>query len=473
MIQIIMIVCYLLLTITISLISTKRARSSTSSFYVAGRSMPAIVVAALLFSEIIAGSGTIGNAQNAYSGGLSNAVWANWGMALGCFLVLVTVSKFYRAMAAKYNAMTIPQAYAVMFGPKVRVLMVFIVALAYIIMYSTQAPAAATILSPLLGLDEKLITWLITIFFIVVAITGGMVGASWIGVVHTAVMFIGMLFVCVHAVKSVGGLKLMHAALPAGYFSVIGAQPMTTLASALGTAISFLASSNVTTALFGSKDYRAANRGILIAGCAVIPFALLPAFIGMSSKLALPGIKASGALFQMANSLGAVSSGALSMAIIAAIWSTAPTLLIIISATLTKDFYLTKIKPSASERQQLRFSYLVIAVAGIAGTWMGQNAGSILNNMLGAFQIRSIVGIVLLAALAWPRVNARSAFWSMLCGGAVAAVWFFAGSPFSVAPLWPGAAVCLAVLIPLTLANRDKVSDGYAKYSEAKKLACR
>lgn len=61
----------------------------------------------------------------------------------------------------------------------------------------------------------------------------------------------------------------------------------------------------------------------------------------------------------------------------------------------------------------------------------------------------------------------------MLCGGAVAAVWFFAGSPFSVAPLWPGAAVCLAVLIPLTLANRDKVSDGYAKYSEAKKLACR
>ncbi len=56
--------------------------------------------------------------------------------------------------------------------------------------------------------------------------------------------------------------------------------------------------------------------------------------------------------------------------------------------------------------------------------------------MLGAFQIRSVVGVVLLAALAWPRVNNRAAFWSMMGGGIVAAGWFFAGNPFGIAPLW-------------------------------------
>ena len=157
------------------------------------------------------------------------------------------------------------------------------------------------------------------------------------------------------------------------------------------------------------------------------------------------------------------------MAIIAAIWSTAPSLLMVISGTFTKDFYRVVIKPDATEKQQMRFSYVVIVIAGVLGTWLGLGAKSILNQMLGAFQIRSIVGIVLLAALVWPRVNSRSAFWSMLLGGLTAAVWFFAGSPFGVAPLWPGALVCLVVLVPLTLMSKQKISDGYQKYLDAQK----
>ena len=468
MIQIAMIFGYMLLTMLVSLYFAKRASKNTNAFYTASRSMPMLVVSALLFSEIIAGSGTIGNAANAFTGGISNAVWANWGMAIGCFMVVFTVSKFYRAMAVRYGAMTIPEAYAVMFGQKVRILMMFIVALVYVILYSSQASAAATILGPLLGVDEVVMTWIITAFFIVVAITGGMFGISWMGVVHTAVMFLGLLFVALSAVHSVGGFQTVADSVPSNFFSVIGDNPMNTLASAVGTAISFLASSNVTSALFGAKSNKSANGGIFIAGLLVIPFALMPAITGICARIALPDIEPSGALFQMANSLSAVHSGILSMAIIAAIWSTAPTLLLIVSATMTKDLYINIIKPGATERQQMSFSYIVIIVAGILGTWIGQNGSSILDNMLGAFQIRSIVGIVLLAALAWPRVNGTSAFWAMLGGGAVAAVWFFMGNPFGLAPLWPGALVCLVILIPLTLANNEKMSEGYKKYLEGK-----
>ena len=97
-------------------------------------------------------------------------------------------------------------------------------------------------------------------------------------------------------------------------------------------------------------------------------------------------------------------------------------------------------------------------------TYDGQ---TILNQMLGAFQIRSVVGVVLLAALAWPRVNSRAAFWSMMGGGIVAAGWFFAGNPFGIAPLWPATAVCLIILIPITLSSKEKISDGYRRYMEA------
>ena len=74
--------------------------------------------------------------------------------------------------------------------------------------------------------------------------------------------------------------------------------------------------------------------------------------------------------------------------------------------------------------------------------------------MLGAFQIRSIAGIVLLAALLWRRVNGVSAFWSLLSGGVTAAVWFFLKSPLGIAPLWAGALVCIAILIPVSLCSK-------------------
>lgn len=468
MLQIIMIVAYLLITAGVSVLMNKRAKSSTKSFYTANQGMSVIVVAALLFSEIIAGSGTIGNASNAFTGGLSNAVWANWGMSLGCILVIFTVTKFYRAMNEKLGVLTIPEAYAALFDNRVRVLMMFIVALVYIIFYSSQAVAASTILGPLLGLDETLTAWMISVFFIIVAIIGGMHGAAWMSVLHSCVMCLGVSIVAFAAVSRAGGIQTLVNSTPEGTFNIIGASPMNTLANALGTAISFLASANVTNVIFGAKDVGTAKKGLVVAGLVVIPFALMPALIGIAARVCMPDIAPNGALFQMATSMGTLYSGILSMAIIAAIWSTAPTLLLVVAGTATKDFYLPFIrKGNATDKEQLRFSYLIIAIVGILGTWLGMHMGSILDNMLGAFQIRSVVGVVLIAALVWPRVTANAAFWSMLGGGLVSAFWFFSGKPFGIAPLWPGSAVCLVILIALTLCSKEPVSPGYAVYQDA------
>ena len=174
MLQLVMVASYLLLTTAVSLYFKKSAHKSTGDFYTAGGRMPMLVVMTFMFAETIAGSGTIGNAANAFEGGLSRAVWANWGMALGCILYVLTVSRFYRTVFEKYGAMTIPEAYSVIFGERVRVLLMCIIALVNIILYSTQASAAASILAPLIGVDAKTMTWLITAVFIVTAMFGGM-----------------------------------------------------------------------------------------------------------------------------------------------------------------------------------------------------------------------------------------------------------------------------------------------------------
>jgi Na+/proline symporter len=114
----------------------------------------------------------------------------------------------------------------------------------------------------------------------------------------------------------------------------------------------------------------------------------------MAAKIAIPGVNANSALFEMANSFGGVYAGLVSMAIIAAIWSTGPALLLIISTTLTRDFYKV-FKPDVSDAQQVRFSKIAVVIVAAIFTIFGLNAGSILNQMLGASKS------VLLSASYW------------------------------------------------------------------------
>ncbi len=465
-IALVMVVAYLIFTTAISLFFAKRSKNSSKEYFVANRSLGTFLIVTLLFSEIIAGSGTIGNAAEAFNIGLSSA-WTNWGMAVGCFIFVPLVGKFYRAMAIHKDIVSIPQAYSYRFDQRVRLLMVVILVVVYIILYSTQATAAASIIAPMCGVDKTLITWGVTALFVVVAITGGMSGIAWMNAIHSVVMYIAMIVVCFRSISAIGGMETLTSALPVTYFSVTQPNLPTVLANALATAFSFLAAANITTCTFGAKSMKASQRGIFIGGLVVIPFAFTPALIGICAKVMMPGIAANDALYGMANYLGTGYAGLVSMAIIAAIWSTAPTLLLIVCTTVTRDLYKGYIRPQATDREQLRFSKIMAVVIGVAGTFIGMNASSILNQMLGAFQIRSIVGIVLAISLFWPRVNSRSGFWSMLAGGVVAAVWQFSGKPFGIAPLWPAAVVCLLILIPMTLMSREKVSQGYRLYSEA------
>lgn len=155
------ILVYIVGTTVISALFAKRNKDS-GKYLTADKSLGTMMIAALIFSEIVAGSGTVGNAQTAFNRGLSS-VWAQWGMGIGCFLFLLLVRKFYRAFRERRGLMTIPNCFGYMFDQRSRVLMIFVVAVVYIIFYSSQPVAAAGILAPLLGTENTtLIAWIVT-----------------------------------------------------------------------------------------------------------------------------------------------------------------------------------------------------------------------------------------------------------------------------------------------------------------------
>ena len=467
-----MVIAYLVITLGISaivLFMQKKKAADSSSFMAAKSELGIALIIPLMFSEMIAGAGTVGVAQSGFTTGFS-AVWTNWGMVIGCILIVLLVAKFYRIMSTEKGVISVPEAYKHLFDNRTRVVLHTRSRVVYGILYSTQPVAAASIIAPMLGADQTVVAWIITALFILVTVAGGMKGIAWMNVLHAVIMYVAMAAVAYQCVTGAGGFEALHTGLDSSYFSFFQPDAPTIVANGIGTGISFLAAATTVSVIFGAKNLKTAKIGVTIAALLIIPFALLTALIGMAAKVAMPGIPSNDALYAMANSLGDMWGGIASMAVIAAIWSTAPALLMVISTTLTRDLFKV-IKPDATDTQSVIFSRVSIVVIGIIFTIFGLSASSILGQINGAFQIRSVAGIVLLFGLFWPRVTKNAAFWSMLAGGIVAAVWHFTGNPFGISPLWPAAAVCLVIIIPMTLVSKQKVSEGYKMYQAALKSA--
>lgn len=462
----IMLVIYILVTsIFCILVARNRKRVSSAQYLTAEGSLTWYLVIPLLFAETMAGAATVGKASSGFMYGIS-ASWVNWGMALGMFLFVIFVARFYRAMNKEYGALSVPESFKFMFDNRCRMVMLLIVVVVYIQLYSAQPISAASLIAPMIGADADLITWVVTALFIIVTLLGGMKGLAIMNIVHMLVMYGGLVWITHGSIEAAGGLCVFATSLPDSYYNIFGDNFFETLGNALATAISFLTASPMVTAAISSRSTRDVKIGSWAAGFIIIPFAVLPAIIGMCGAIIMPKATPNTILFTVANSLGSFESGIISMAIAAAIWSSAPAALLFVANALTQDCF-SVLRPSSTDREKLIFSKICIIFIGILATWVGIHASSILGQLYSAFQIRSIVGIVLVAAILYPRINSTAAFWSMLLGGLFAAAWSMAGSPFGLNPFWPACALTLISLVVVSSLSKNKISASYRKYRQA------
>lgn len=463
----IMLVGYILVTIVVSAIIARRGMASSSQFLTAEGDLKWFFIAPLLFAEFMAGAATIGKAATGFTTGIS-AVWVNWGMSIGTILFIVFVARFYRAMHREYGTLSVPEAFKFMFDQRCRMVMLVIIIVVYCFLYSSQPVSAAALLAPMLGVDSTFVAWGVSVLFIAVTLMGGMKGLAVLNLVHMIVMYGGLIWATAGSLGMVGGVEGLVSSLPPSYFDLFQPSIESTLANALGIGISFFAAATMVTASISARSAKDMAIGSWITAAIVVPFAALPAIVGMCAVIAMPQIDPNTALFAMSNAQGEVVAGVVSMAIAAAIWSSAPAALLFCANTLVQDFF-SVVKKDATDRQKVIFSKVCIVVLGVVATWLGLNAASILGQLYAAFQIRSVVGVVLLIAMVWPRVTSTAAFWSMLGGGALAAIWHFAGNPLSIEPLWPACCFTIVVLVVITLTSKERVSPGYKRYEKAMK----
>jgi len=460
-----MTISYIIATFIIGIYVARR-NTTVQELLIAKRNIPFILIAPLCAAELLGGSGTVGSTTEAMSMGLST-IWSTIGLSLGCICFVIFFSRFYRALSVTRGVISMPEAYQIRFDKKTRMAMLIILSFSYSILFALQPISAASILAPMFGIEINTVIYISGAIFICVAVVGGIKGISWMNIVHIFFIIFGMLIVALLSVDKAGGMDAIASRVPPEFLTLNQPSSLSVVLWVLGGTLSQMASAVMLSICLGGRELRKTQIGTVLGALILIPFSFLPALIGISAHVTMPDIVVKTALFEMANSISPLVSGLASMAVVAAIFSTAPALLLVVTATMTQDFYKGLINPKANEKQALWFARISTIVIGIVVTVLSTRLQSVFKSTVAAMQIRAVGGFVLLIGIFWPRVNGTAAFWAILGGGVLAAVWYFIGNPFGIEPLLPAVLFSIAVIVPLSLLSKDRIAPGYSECKNA------
>jgi len=351
-------------------------------------------------------------------------------------------------------------------GFRGKLALTLVATLTYMMFFASGPAALAGLFSPMLGVSRSTFIWILGVVYIIMGTFVGLKGLAVFNLLNTTLIFVSVAVACFGSVNLAGGLANIRAVLPESYFNVFQPDPLTAIAGGLGTAFSAIAGPIYASVTLAAKSKRANTTGQTAVIVMLVCFSFLISFLGIAAKVIMPDAPSSGIVYTIADYVSPVVGTLVLTAALAASFSSGPSLLFLSAMALTRDCY-GHFRPDMEDRKE-RMIFRIVAIAlGVVFIFMATTISSVFQFVLGAFQIRSVIGIALALFFFWPRVTESSFFWSVIIGGIVAAGWFFSGSPLGVAPLWAGGAVtCVICIITTLLSKEGSISYSRKKYNE-------
>ena len=213
---------------------------------------------------------------------------------------------------------------------------------------------------------------------------------------------------------------------------------------------------------FAAKDRRSAKRGMfwgtavyavcvsMILVMALAAQQLLPDVIGQygSTDAVIPALAIT--------TLPAGLTGLSLAGIVSVMMSTADSYLLVSMQTAVDDIGKT-IAPGMSEKKELLLSRIlcvVLAAGALVIALYIKSAYTILTMIYNFYA--AAAGIPALAALYWKKATSQGMIAAVIGGFVTCAVWRALGSPFGIGGTLPGAAVCLILMVAVSLATYQK-----------------
>jgi solute:Na+ symporter, SSS family len=367
--QLVLLVAYSVGVVGLGIWTARFVRTS-STFFVAGRSLgPGLILSSMLAANIGAGT-TVGATGIAYRDGIS-AWWYVGSAGIGSLIFAFSVAPRMWRLAKEHDFYTTGDYLEYRYGPTVRGVATALVAIGSLSLLAGQLIAGATIINVITGAPRwagSLTGGLImTIYFT----AGGLLGTAWVNTLQLIVMLAGFLVALPVALGSVGGLGALAGTSVPPWFGDIAysSGPGSGWTWLVLLAPAFIISPGLIQKAYGGASASAVRTGVALNAVALLAFAFVPVLFGMIGRAAVPGIAdANAVLPTVLTQLLPPWLGAFALA---AVFSTevdtSDAILFMISTSASKDLYKRFLNPAASDAQLLRVGRMTAVAGGAAG----------------------------------------------------------------------------------------------------------
>lgn len=360
--------------------SRKLAASSNfiSDYFLGGRELGGFVLAMTMVATYGSASSFLGGPGTAYTLGFGWVLLAMTQVVTGYFVLMILGKKF-AIMARRYKAVTLIDFLKARYNSKAVVLL----SASSIIIFLFSAMAAqwiggARLIESLTGLSYNSALFLFAISVLVYVTIGGFRAVAVTDAVQGAVMLIGTLILLIAVIFAGGGIPAIvqdlinenpNLVTPYGAEGNLSAAYVSSFWILVGVGVVGLP--QIAVRAMSYKNSRSMHRALIIGTLVTGIIMLNMHLIGVFARPILPGIEVGDKVIPLIalETLPAWLAGIVLAAPMAAIMSTADSLLLIVSSSIVRDVYLNYIKPEAELKTIKRISFGVTAALG-AGVFL-------------------------------------------------------------------------------------------------------
>jgi len=304
---------------------------------------------------------------------------------------------------------------------------------------------------------------------VVYTFLGGYLAVAYTDFFQSLVMLVGVLWILIAALVHVGGLTAANAAIAnidPTLLSVWGkdlgfkGQWGVVAGALLVFSIGYMGWPHVVTRHMAMERPGTARKAGAYATLWNLLFVASPYVVGILAIVILPDLEDPElAIFRVAHTLlPAAVTGLVMAAIMAAIMSTADSLLLQTGSIASRDLYERFVNPKASERQMVMVSRGLVLAIGVAGYVVAlvQPPAVFTVVIFATSVLGSAFAPAYICAVWWKKANTPGAIASMLAGAATSVVWQVAdlAESTTIAPMFAGLVASTAAIVVVSLATQ-------------------
>ncbi|MGO1736459.1 MAG: sodium:solute symporter family protein [Leucobacter sp.] len=415
---------YLVVVAAVGLIGTKFVKGS-DDFLLAGRKLGPFMVLAGLTATHIGGGSVMGVSEESFIFGVSGMAYSV-GTAIGLILLGLLSAKKLRAMSLH----TITDYLALRYNSKlVRGLGAGLSIVAVTGIVAAQVNAAGGALA-ILGIDPMVGAIIAVSLFIAYTVFGGMWGVALTDAIQIIIVVIGIPIASIAGLVAAGGFSGLREfaqnspdIVAPDFFSPIGMGTMAMLGIITPVVMYDLIGQDFYQRLFSARSAAIARGSAIGAGVLLLLFAAFPVIGGMSSRALFGDLEETSSAMPtlIVEVLPIGVAAVIVAAILAAVMSTADSLLIAGSTHITNDFY-RKIMgrdPAGDSPRTLLIARIWTLLLGVGALVFALSVPGIIQVLSLAYTMyASGIFVPIIGGLLWKRATRAGAIAAIIAGSA-------------------------------------------------------